>query len=162
MKHRSISIVLSFIIVFTLLANTGCRSQKTPDYTDRLSNIESVSYVEVTELTSYAQGDKSDVFEYEVLEVLDPDSFGDILKDLAALKYRYPVYGHPYFVYEGKKGILLKFRGDSSDLVYALYCQGGYATVSECDRGLNVENYGPRCDEEQWTQLIEKYIQSEE
>ncbi|MBO4879620.1 MAG: hypothetical protein J5544_05120 [Clostridia bacterium] len=162
MKHKLISIVLTLILILAAAANTGCRSQKTPDYTDRVSDIESVSYVEVTEIHSYAQGDKSDVFEYEVLETLDPDSFGAILKDLAALKYRFPIIGNPYFVYEGKKGILLKFNSDASDLVYALYCQYGYVTVSKCDRGLKVDNYGPSCDEKQWTQLIEEYIQSGE
>ena len=79
-----------------------------------------------------------------------------ILKDLAALEYRYPL-GHPFFIYENKEGVLLEFQKDSPDLVYVLYCQYGFAVISKCDRGIKVDNYGPYCDEKQWSLFMNQF-----
>lgn len=156
---KYLAAVLVLVIILSLVTSSGCFTKAyTYDYTDRVSNIESICYVRIKQIETYAQGDESDVFDYEVISTLDSDPAETILKDLAALKYRRPVFGHPYFVDADTRGILLKFKNDSSDPVYVLYCRYGYAVVNECDRGLSVENYGPCCDEKQWTQLFNKYV----
>lgn len=128
------------------------------DYTEQSNQVESFAYVQITEIQSYGQGEKSDIFEYTVLEDLASDSHEAIIKDLAALNYRYPRFGHPFFINANKRGILIKYKDVCPDLVYVLYCEYGYAVVRKCERGIEVDNYGPYCNEVQWKQLIQKYV----
>ncbi len=147
----------AFFLMVVGVSNDAENNPVCYDYTSRTNEIVSVSYVRVTAIETYAQGSKSDVFEYTVLKKLDSVPTETILNDLAALKYRNPV-GLPFFVKNNQEGIVLQFKGDSNDLVYVLYCQYGYVVVSKCDRGINVDNYGPYCDERQWNQLMETYV----
>lgn len=163
MKAAGNRYTLARILVIHLLlaVNFGCflnSGSDSYDYTDQVSQVESVSYIQVTMIDSYAQGNESDIFQYSVLETFNPTSTETILKDLAALKYHYPM-GHPFFVNDSRQGVLIKFKSDSTDLVCVLYCQYGYVVVRKCDRGIQVDNYGPYCDEGQWKKFMEKYVE---
>lgn len=125
--------------------------------TEHIDHVEFIAYVQITEIDCYTKDDKSDVFEYTVLETIASGSQEAILKDISALEYDYMLFGHPRLA-KNAYGFLIKYTDASSDLLYVFYWEDGYAVVRKCDVGIIVDYYIPRCTIAQWNRLLKKYV----
>ena len=125
--------------------------------TEHIDQVEFIAYVQITEIDCYTKDDKSDVFEYTVLETIASGSQEAILKDISALEYDYMLFGHPRLA-KNAYGFLIKYTDASSDLLYVFYWEDGYAIVRKCDVGIIVDYNIPRCTIAQWNRLLKKYV----
>ena len=75
------------------------------DYTEQATKVESVSYVQITDL---AYGKETDTFDYTVLELFGDDQTGVLMNDLGNLPYlRYddaPIFLFPPCPDDGSAG----------------------------------------------------------
>lgn len=127
------------------------------DYTEQAAKVESVSYVQITDL---AYGKGTDTFDYTVLELFGDDQTGVLMNDLGNLPYlRYD--DAPRALKNGDCGFLIRFDPEASDLLCFLYCEHTVAEVKRTPTGIRITTHSVYCRTRKWNCLLRSTLSSE-
>ena len=152
---------LVFILAFTLpfvIMGTNERNQSvTYDYREQAASIESVSYVQITDI---AYGEETDTLDYNVRKAFGNDQTTALLNDLGSLPYR-RYENSPRALKTGDFGFLIRFDPEASDLLYALYCEHVAVVVKRTPTGIRVSSSYSYCKPSDWNRLLETYLPKE-
>ncbi len=124
------------------------------DLTERITEVESVSFVRVIELKSDA--DKGS-FRYTVYETVEQSKTSSALQGLAALRYT-PGMVESNEITPDSRGLLLRFSDDCPDYTYVLFCRNSVAFLRQTDDGFEITIEIESCDRDEWRAFMHSLV----
>ncbi len=154
------SFLISMILYFWLTGPMRSKPITHYDYTDQAVYVESVSYVQITNISRGEMTAESvypiEAFNYTEIKAVNPQQNYTVMKALAELPYK--LYSNQRNVIrESDKVILICFYDKSPDLAYVFYGPSGAGFIRRTEDGLEMTEYNVLCETKDWYTFLDKY-----
>lgn len=151
---------LFLIFIFGSNRVSGCIAENRAhghDFSARIDEVESVSFVRVIELKSDADHGS---FRYTVYETIEKSKTSVALQGLAALRYT-PDMVESTEIAKGNRGLLLHFSGQCPDYTDVLFCRHSVAFMRQTEAGFEIMIEKESCDRYEWRSFMKSLVRQQ-